>query len=267
MIDFPNISPVIFSIGPLTVYWYSLAYVFGVLFGWYYANRLILLHPLGINKQHIDDFISWAIIAIIAGSRIGLLFYDPEKYISNPVEILKTYEGGMSFHGGVLGVIITACIYCRKHIIRFLSFTDIWAVVTPVGLCLGRLGNFINGELYGRPTDVPWAMVFPYSDGLPRHPSQLYEALLEGVVLFLIMLYFVYRRKSLQNIGRLSGIFLVSYSIFRVFVEFFREPDIKTGLIMKYFTVGQILCIPMILFGLYLLVYSTKHIIPHGDRL
>jgi phosphatidylglycerol:prolipoprotein diacylglycerol transferase len=268
MIDFPNINPVIFSVGPLAISWYSLAYVVGILCGWYYVNKLILLHPLGINKKHTEDFVSWAIISIIIGGRLGyVLFYDPEKYLANPIEIFKTYEGGMSFHGGIFGVGLASYLYCRKNQIRFLSFSDILAVVAPIGLFLGRLANFINAELYGRPTDVPWAVIFPYSDGLPRHPSQLYEALLEGFVLFWIMIYFTYRRKALINPGRISGIFLIFYGIFRAFIEFFREPDVKIGFIAKYFTLGQLLCMPMIIIGIYLLTYSTKHIIQDGDRL
>jgi len=267
MIDFPNINPVIFSVGSLAVSWYSLSYIVGILLGWYYANKLILLYPIGISRQHTEDFISWAIIAIIIGGRLGhVLFYDPEKYLSNPIEILKTYEGGMSFHGGIFGVGVAAYLYCKKNQIRFLSFSDVLAIVAPIGLFLGRIANFINAELYGRQTNVPWAVIFPHSDGFPRHPSQLYEALLEGLFLFCIMLYFTYKSKFLQNPGRMSGIFLIFYGSFRVLVEFFREPDVKIGFIFKYFTLGQILCIPMILLGTYLLNHSTKNTIKNGDR-
>ncbi len=259
MIDFPNINPVIFSVGPLAVSWYSLAYVVGILLGWYYANKLILLHPLGICKKHIEDFVSWAIIAIIIGGRLGyVFFYDPEKYLSNPIEILKTYEGGMSFHGGIFGVVTAAYLYCRKNCLNFLSFVDIIAIVAPIGLFLGRLANFINAELCGRQTDVPWGVIFPYSDGLPRHPSQLYEALLEGLVLFLIMVYFTYKLQFLKKAGRISGIFLIFYGIFRIFVEFFREPDFKIGFFVQYFTLGQLLSLPMILIGIYLIFPSNN---------
>ena len=267
MIDFPNINPVIFSVGPFSVSWYSLSYVFGVLLGWYYANKLIVLYPIGITKKHTEDFISWAIIAIIIGGRLGhVLLYDPAKYLANPIEIIKTYEGGMSFHGGIFGLGIAAYLYCRKNHIIFLSFSDILAIVAPIGLFLGRIANFINAELYGRPTNVPWSVIFPYNDGLPRHPSQLYEALLEGLVLFCIMMGFTYKSRSLQHPGKMSGIFLIFYGIFRVFVEFFKEPDIKIGFIFKYFTLGQILCIPMILLGAYLLNSSTKNSIKNGNR-
>ena len=157
MIDFPNINPVIFSVGPFSISWYSLSYVFGILLGWYYANKLIVLYPIGITKKHTEDFISWAIIAIIIGGRLGhVLFYDPAKYLANPIEIIKTYEGGMSFHGGIFGLGIAAYLYCRKNHIIFLSFSDILAIVAPIGLFLGRIANFINAELYGRPANVPW---------------------------------------------------------------------------------------------------------------
>jgi len=268
MIDFPNINPIIVSIGPFAISWYSLAYVVGILLGWYYANKLTLISPFGINKSHIENFVSWSIIAIIIGGRLGyVLFYDPQKYLSNPIEIFKTYEGGMSFHGGIFGIGIASYLYCRKNHINFLAFVDILAVVSPIALFLGRLANFINAELYGRTTNVPWAVIFPYSDNIPRHPSQLYEAFLEGFMLFWIMMYFSYRTKSLSKPGRMLGIFLIFYGIFRAFIEFFREPDIKIGFILNYFTLGQLLCIPMILIGIYLLAHSAKHITKNGNRL
>ena len=255
MFDFPDINPVIFSFGPLAISWYSLAYVAGIMLGWLYANRLILLYPVNINKKHIEGFVSWAIIAIIIGGRLGyVLFYDLEKYLSDPIEILKTYKGGMSFHGAIIGIILAAYLYCRKYQLNFLSLTDILATVAPIGLFLGRLANFINAELYGRETNVPWAVIFPYGGNVPRHPSQLYEACLEGLILFFIMMYFAYRHKSLQNPGKLSGIFLICYAIFRAFIELFREPDAKIGFILHYFTLGQILCMPMGLIGIYLLI-------------
>lgn len=257
---FPDINPVIVTLGPLAISWYSLAYVVGILAGWYYANKLILLAPIGINKKNLEDFISWAIFGIIIGGRLFyVLFYDPEKYLSNPIEILKTYEGGMSFHGGLFGVCIAAFLYCKKNNISFLSLIDISSIVAPIGIFLGRIANFINGELCGRVTDVPWAVIFPYSDGIPRHPSQLYESFMEGFVLFFIMLYFTYKRKFLVKPGKLSGIFLIFYGIFRAFIEFFREPDIKIGFITNNFTLGQLLCVPMVLLGIYFLI-SGKNI-------
>lgn len=262
MINFPNVNPIIFSMGPLTISWYSLSYVIGILLGWCYINKLIFLYKIGITKKDTEDFVSWAIIAIIIGGRLGyVFFYNPKKYLSNPIEVLKTYEGGMSFHGGILGIVIALYFYSKKKGINPLSLSDILAIVAPIGIFGGRIANFINAELYGRPTNVPWAIIFPYSDGLPRHPSQLYEATLEGIILFFIMLYFTHKLTFLRNPGKISAIFLLFYSIFRIFIEFFREPDINIGFIFKHLTLGQILCIPMILLGICLLNYSKKNTI------
>ncbi|GAB4163095.1 MAG: prolipoprotein diacylglyceryl transferase [Rickettsiaceae bacterium] len=257
MLKFPEIDRVIVSFGPLAVSWYSLSYVVGILLGWYYILKLIETKTTSVSKKNVDDFISWVIIGIIIGGRLGyVLFYDPVKYLSNPIEILKTYEGGMSFHGGITGFIIASLIFCRRYKVEFLALTDLSAAATPIALGLGRVANFINAELYGRVTDVPWAFVFPYSDRLPRHPSQLYEAALEGVALFFILRYMVLKHSVLKNKGLLSGLFLLLYALFRIFVEFFREPDLKVGYLAGYFTMGQLLCLPMIFLGLFLILRS-----------
>jgi len=257
MLNFPDIDPVILSIGPVTVYWYSLAYVTGILFGWYYSLKIIKKHPSGITKKNIEDFITWAIIAIIAGGRLGyVFFYNPFKYLSQPLDILKTYEGGMSFHGALVGLIIAIFLFSRKYEVSFLSLTDIISVVAPVGLFLGRIGNFINGELYGRVSDAPWAIVFPNSDMQPRHPSQLYEAIGEGLILFFIMQLSVFKFNSLKSPGRTFGMFLVFYSLCRIFVETFREPDFHIGFIWSSFTMGQLLSLPMLFSGSYLMFVS-----------
>lgn len=259
MISFPNIDPVIVSVGPLAVSWYSLSYVCGILLAWIYAYKIID-HGFSssLTKKHIDDFISWSIISIILGGRIGyILFYDPVKYLSNPIEILKTYEGGMSFHGGFIGCFIAGYLFSNKNNIKLFLLTDISFAAAPIGLFLGRIANFINAELYGRITDVPWAVIFPGSDGNPRHPSQLYEALLEGLLLFIILQYFVYKKYLQKKPGTISGIFLILYGFFRIFVEFFREPDAKIGFIANYFTLGQVLCLPMILIGI-ILIYTSS---------
>jgi phosphatidylglycerol:prolipoprotein diacylglycerol transferase len=259
MLNFPNIDPIIISFGPLAVSWYSLSYVTGILLGWYYVLKLIEANSLGISKKHIDDFISWAIIGIIVGGRLGyVLFYDPVKYFSDPVLILKTYEGGMSFHGGITGLIVAVFLFCKRYKLVFLELTDLCSVVAPIGLFLGRLANFINAELYGRVTDAPWAFVFPASDGLPRHPSQLYEAALEGIVLFFIQKIAATKFGALKRNGLLSGIFLIFYSFFRIIVEFFREPDFKIGYFANYFTMGQLLCMPMIIVGIILISFSKN---------
>ncbi len=259
MLEYPDIDPIILSIGPLAVSWYSMAYVIGILLGWYLANRIILIAPIGITKKHTENFVSWAIIGIILGGRLGyVIFYALEKNLQDPINILKIYEGGMSFHGGVVGITLVAFLFCRTHNIRFLSMMDVSAVVAPIGFFLGRIANFINGELYGRITDSSWGMVFPNSDGMPRHPSQLYESFLEGFVLFFIMLYCAYRTKFLEQPGKLSAILLIFYGVFRIFVEFFREPDIQIGFLFKFITLGQLLCIPMILLGIYLILRRSN---------
>lgn len=259
MLEFPQINPVVLSIGPLIVTWYSLSYVVGILLGWYYALKLITVSNVGISKKNIENFVTWVIIGIIVGGRLGYaLFYDPIKYFVNPIEILKTYEGGMSFHGGIIGFIITANIFSSYHKIKLIPLTDISAVVAPIALFLGRIANFINAELYGRVTDVPYSFVFPYSDGLPRHPSQLYEAALEGIILFIILSYSALKLKLLKKTGYLSGLFLLFYAIFRITVEFFREPDIQIGFLAGRFTLGQILCIPMLLLGIYLIFNANR---------
>ena len=259
MLDFPNIDPVIIAFGPLAISWYSLSYVVSILLGWYYVLKLIETNSLDISKKNIDDFVSWAIIGIIIGGRLGyVLFYDPVKYFSDPIQILKTYEGGMSFHGGISGLIIASYLFCKKYKIAFLGLMDLCSIVAPIGLFLGRIANFINAELYGRITDVPWAFIFPGSDGFPRHPSQLYEAILEGLVLFFIQRYVTGKLGALKFPGLLSGVFLVFYSCFRIIVEFFREPDFKIGYLANYFTMGQLLCLPMIIVGI-LLIYFSKN--------
>jgi phosphatidylglycerol:prolipoprotein diacylglycerol transferase len=263
MLPFPDIDPVIVKLGPLAVSWYSLSYVTGILIGWAYATKLVKTNRLGISPKNIEDFIAWVIIGIILGGRFGyVLIYDPAKYFASPIEILKTYEGGMSFHGGILGYIFVAYVFSKKYHISFIALTDISAVVTPIAIALGRTANFINSELYGRVTDVPWAVIFPGSDLQPRHPSQLYEAALEGVVLFFILFYAA-KHKALGKRGLTSGLFLIFYSIFRSIVELFREPDVHIGFIKYGLTMGQLLCVPMLLLGIYLILQARED----ADRL
>lgn len=260
MLNFPDINPVIMSVGPLSVNWYSLSYVVGIILGWIYILRIIKFDSsCGVTKEHIDDFVTWVMVGIIVGGRLGyVLFYDPAKYFTNPTEIFKTYLGGMSFHGGLIGYISAAFLFARSRKISFLSLTDLSAAATPIALFLGRIANFINAELYGRITDVPWAVVFPGSDYMPRHPSQLYESALEGFVLFWILYIATFRFNALQKRGMLSGLFLVFYTIFRGFVEFFREPDIQVGFFFELFTMGQLLSLPMLALGVFLIYNSKK---------
>jgi len=261
MLDFPNINPVIISLGPLAVSWYSLSYVVGILLGWFYILKLINIDTnTNISKKHIDDFVTWVIIGIIIGGRLGhVFFYDPIKYFSNPIDILKTYEGGMSFHGGIIGYVVASAWFARRNKISFLNIIDLSAAAAPIPLFLGRIANFINAELYGRVTDVPWAFIFPGSDYLPRHPSQLYEAALEGVVLFCIISVAALNFNALSRHGLLSGLFLIFYSIFRIIIEFFREPDAQIGFLAGAFTMGQLLCLPMFIVGVFLIFYSRKN--------
>ena len=257
---FPDIDPVIISFGPLAITWYSLSYVTGILIGWYYARHIVVRFNSTVTTKNLDDFVTWVIIGVIIGGRLGyVLFYDPVKYLSNPLDILKTYKGGMSFHGGIAGFVISSYIYCYKNSIEYLKFCDICAIIAPIGLFLGRIANFINGELYGNPTNVAWAVIFPYSDGKPRHPSQLYEAGLEGIGLFVIALIATYKFDAIQKPGRLSGLFLLFYAIFRLFIELFRKPDTQIGYIAGYFTMGQLLSIPMLILGIYLLIRSYRN--------
>ncbi|HJD63063.1 MAG TPA: prolipoprotein diacylglyceryl transferase [Rickettsia endosymbiont of Degeeriella rufa] len=254
---FPNINPIIFSIGPLAVSWYSLSYVVGILLGWFYASKIIEKFPTQITKKNLEEFVTYAIIGIIVGGRLGyILLYNPYKYFSNPIEILKTYEGGMSFHGGAIGVIITAYIFCKRHKLNFLSLTDIIAPVVPIGLFIGRIANFINGELYGRVTNSSIGIIFPDSDLNLRHPSQLYEAFFEGLVLFCILAYAVFKRNTIKKQGLNSGMFLMFYSLFRIIIEIFREPDVQIGFIFDSLTMGQILSMPLLLLGIYLIIKS-----------
>ncbi|MDP4708444.1 MAG: prolipoprotein diacylglyceryl transferase [Rickettsiaceae bacterium] len=259
--NFPNIDPVIISLGPLAVSWYSLSYVVGIMLGWFYILKLISRDTNNdINKKHIEDFITWIIIGVIIGGRLGyVLFYDPVKYFSNPIEILKTYQGGMSFHGGTIGYITASALFARRNNISFLGLTDLSAAATPIALFLGRLANFINAELYGRVTDVPWAFIFPGSDYQPRHPSQLYEAALEGFVLFCILFVVAIKYRGLSKRGLLSGLFLILYTIFRIIIEFFREPDVQIGFFAGSFTMGQLLSIPMLVAGIFLIYYSRTN--------
>lgn len=256
---FPDFDPVAFSIGPLVVRWYALAYLVGLIGGWKWCMVLAKRDKTAPRPELFDAFLSWAVVGVIVGGRLGyVLFYNPSQYLAAPLDALKIWHGGMSFHGGLVGVGLAAYAFTRAKKAPFLSFTDLLACVAPIGLGLGRLANFVNGELFGRETNVPWGVVFPRGGQVPRHPSQLYEALAEGLILFVI-LFFLSRRKDIQKRkGFLSGIFLILYGIFRFFIEFFREPDPQLGFLFAGATMGQLLCLPMIAVGSVLLVLSIK---------
>jgi phosphatidylglycerol:prolipoprotein diacylglycerol transferase len=238
----------------VVVRWYSLAYVCGLIFGWRYMLRLADRPPGLVPRQDCDDFLLWATFGVILGGRLGyVFFYQPLYYLSNPMDILAVWRGGMSFHGGVLGVLLAVILFTRKRQIPCLAFCDIVVTVTPIGLFFGRIANFINGELFGRVTDVPWAMVFPRGGPDPRHPSQLYEATLEGLVLGIILAVVAYRTRAMEKPGMLSGIFLLGYAVARGSAEFVREPDGYVNLFVTTITIGQFLSLPLALAGLYLI--------------
>lgn len=253
-LDFPNISPIIFSIGPLAIRWYSMAYLFGIVIGWYLVNRNVKKYDLGLTKENIEDMAFYITLGIILGGRFGyVLFYGKSMFWENPLQIFEIWNGGMSFHGGVLGVIVALWWFAHKIKYKFLSLTDLVVLYAPIGIFCGRLANFVNDELWGRVTDVPWAVKFPSGGYLPRHPSQLYEALFEGLVMF-VVLNFLWRYKWVrERSGFVSSLFVTLYGIFRISMEQFREPDQHMGFFFHYFTMGQILSVPLIIAGVWVM--------------
>lgn len=253
---FDYIDPVILSIGPFDLKWYGLAYVCGILIGCKYSLYLIKKFSLNITKSQIDDFVLWLIISIVLGGRLGyVLFYEPSKYFNDPIEILKIYEGGLSFYGAVVGVLISIFIFTKINKINFYLLLDLTASAAPIGIFLGRCANFINRELCGRITDSSFGIIFP-GDIEARHPSQLYEAFFEGFILFYILLFFTIKYKSIQRTGLNSGIAMFLYGIFRIIIENFREPDEQLGFIVSNFTMGQLQSIPLILLGVVFISIS-----------
>ena len=253
VIILPKFDPFAIQFFGFGVRWYALAYIAGLLFGYYLLRRQAREPGAPINHAQLDSLLNYVLIGIILGGRLGyVLFYNPAFFMRNPMEIIKIWQGGMAFHGGLLGVTLAMLLFARRHVIPVLHVSDRVAMVLPIGLFLGRLSNFINGELFGRVSDLPWAMVFPNSDGAPRHPSQLYEAGLEGLCLGLAMLIAA-RWGWLAFPGRITGLMLAGYGLARYLVEFVREPDTHLGLLIGGLTMGQLLCVPMIVAGLYLL--------------
>ena len=264
LLEFPAFDPVIVSIGPFAIRWYALAYIFGILLGWLYVRALIRTDTLWAGGKapmtvaDFDDFIVWVTLGIILGGRIGyVLFYNPSYFLAHPGEILQLWNGGMSFHGGFAGCVIAVLLFAWRRHIPALSLGDLTCAGAPIGLCLGRLANFINGELWGRPTDVPWAMVFPGGGPLPRHPSQLYEAVLEGLVLFVI-LAFAIRGGALKRPGLILGLFAMGYAMARSLCEMFREPDAQLGFLFGGLTMGMLLSVPLLLAGIGFGVYALR---------
>lgn len=256
MLIHPQIDPIAFSIGPLAVRWYGLMYLAGFAAGWWLGQRRIKAGRAPITRQQFDDLIFLAVLGVIVGGRMGyVLFYKPGYYAAHPLEILAVWQGGMSFHGGLLGVMLAMWIAARRSKVHFLSLMDFVAPLCPLGIAAGRLGNFINGELYGRVTDLPWGMVFRGAGDAPRHPSQLYQAALEGIALFVLLWWFSSKPRPR---GQVSALFLVGYGAFRFIAEFGREPDAFLGLLALGLTMGQWLCIPMIAGGLWLFAWSRR---------
>ena len=254
-----NFSPILFDLGFFSLRWYSLAYIIGIIFGWWYGKKIIIqkFYPIDteINKK-FDDLITYIIFAIIIGGRVGyVIFYNLEFYFYNPIDIIKIWEGGMSFHGALIGIIIVTYIFSIKKNLKTFFLLDVIACVAPVGIFFGRMANFINGELVGKVSNVPWSVIFPLVDMFPRHPSQIYEAVLEGLILFIILNTIIHKKKYIS--GTCSYLFLILYGLFRIFSEIFREPDPQIGYFLGFISLGMILSFIMIFFGL-IIYYSIK---------
>jgi phosphatidylglycerol---prolipoprotein diacylglyceryl transferase len=249
-------DPIMVQLGPIRLSWYGMMYVFGFLGSYLLVRVQLARKDFGITRAEVEDLYFYLILGLIIGARLGyVLFYDLSMYLADPLEIFAIWHGGMSFHGGLLGVVLVSIVFCRRRRLSFWKVADLIIVTAPVGLALGRMGNFINGELYGRVTRVPWGMIFPRGGNLPRHPSQLYECALEGVALFSIL--WLARNRRYPS-GTLLGLFLALYGLFRFFVEFFREPDPQVGYLLGVFTMGQLLCFLMILAGVALMIYLKQ---------
>lgn len=276
-LPFPEIDPVLFRIGPfvldflggfqlgpLEIRWYALSYIAGLMFAWIYTKRLVSNPRLWAGQApatpvHIDDLLLWGALGVILGGRVGyILAYNFEYYLSNPSAIFAVWSGGMSFHGGFAGVILAVLLFCRVRGIPFFPTIDVVATGVPIGLFFGRIANFINQELYGRVTDVPWGVVFPRGGPEPRHPSQLYEAALEGVLLFIVLRICSHRLLRLKRPGYISGVFAIVYGLSRMFVELFRMPDAHIGFLSGGLTMGMLLSVPMVVLGLWLVLRARE---------
>ena len=252
-----NFDPVAIQIFSLEIRWYSLAYITGILSGWYLSKKIFILDPK--LKDKFDDYVTYIILAIIIGGRLGyVFFYNFYYYLNNPIDIFKIWQGGMSFHGGLIGIILISFWFAKKNYQNPFNYLDIISLVAPIGIFFGRIANFVNSELYGTETSVPWAVTFLQIDQVPRHPTQLYEATFEGIILFLILIYF--RKKGfLKSPGLLSGLFLIFYSIFRFIIEFLRVPDEQLGYLFLNFTLGQIISLVFLAIGFYLFIIKYEN--------
>ena len=265
-IAFPAIDPVIVQFGPLSIHWYGVGYVAGIMFAWWYGKRMMgnmrLWHDNAppMSVLDLDDFVLWAALGVVLGGRLGhILFYDFARYAADPMSVFKIWNGGMSFHGGFLGVTIAMIVFARRRSINVWSMFDTIACAAPVGFGLVRIANFINEELWGRVTDVPWGVVFPHGGELPRHPSQIYEALLEGLLLFILIRFLSHARLKLKAPGFIAGAFVAGYGVCRILVENFREPDAQLGFLAGgWLTMGMVLSLPMILAGIWAMLRSNE---------
>lgn len=257
MLEYPIIDPVALQVGPLAIRWYSLAYIIGIVGGWWLIGKMNKRANI-MNKEQYDSLMTYGILGIILGGRLGyVIFYNLPHFLKHPDEILMVWQGGMSFHGGMLGAIFAMLIFARRNKIEFFKVMDMVAAVAPLGILFGRLANFINGELYGRVTTSEFGMVFPHGGALPRYPSQLFEAGLEGALLLAILLYVWWKKEGWKKPALVSGCFLIFYGLFRIICEHFREPDVQLGYFFEAVTMGQILSVPMTILGIYL-VFNAK---------
>jgi len=263
VLPFPAINPILFQWGPLAIRWYALAYIVGLIVGWALIRRIVADDRLWNGAPHpspdsVDDLLVYCAIGVIVGGRLGhVLFYDPRYYLSHPLEILKVWEGGMAFHGGLIGATLGIALFARRHRTPFFTVCDLVSLAAPIGIFLVRLANFIKPELWGRPTDVSWAIIFPGSDGLPRHPSQIYEALLEGLAVFVVLVVAA-RAGALRRPGLIAGAFGALYGAARIFSEFYRDPDPRLEDLGHGLTMGMVLSAPLIVIGLGLVAWSLR---------
>jgi phosphatidylglycerol:prolipoprotein diacylglycerol transferase len=257
-----DLNPILVNFGFFEIRWYSLAYIFGILIGWWIAKKIIIFkienNNISFDDKIFDDFVSYIIISIILGGRFGyIIFYNFSYYFDNPLDIFKIWQGGMSFHGALIGIVLGTYLFAKRVKINLFFFLDVVASVAPIGIFFGRIANFINSELYGKPSNFFWSVIFPKVDKIPRHPSQLYEAILEGAILFIVLISIIYKRET--KIGIVSAFFMILYGFFRILVEQFREPDIQIGYLFNLFSMGSILSFFMILIGVFILKKATNN--------
>lgn len=264
MLHYPHLNPIALKLGPLKIHWYGLMYLLGYIFAWLFCSYRAKRRDIGLDQEAVTDLIFYGALGVIIGGRVGyMVFYDTQTLLNHPLSLFKIWQGGMSFHGGLLGVLLALWFYAKKIERPFTFLTDFLAPVVPLGLAAGRMGNFINGELWGRVTTVPWGMIYPQAGPLPRHPSELYEFSLEGIVLFLILWFYSQKPRPRMAV---SAVFLLGYGCFRFFCECFRQPDPQLGFIaFGWLTQGQLLSIPMIVMGVILLIYAYRAIRNDSD--